>query len=143
MPNELQPRVVLDINVLVSAYLFPESPPGRVWEHVQRHCTLLMSIELAAEAVRVLRRDKFDRYLDKEIREELLAATIRLSLFIQSTTAITSCRDPQDNKVLELAVDGGASLIVSGDADLLALNPFRGISILKPIEFLATHAERG
>jgi putative PIN family toxin of toxin-antitoxin system len=143
MPNEFAQRVVLDVNVLVSGYLFPTSPPGKVLEHVLQHDTLLMSLEVAAEAAAVLRREKFDRYLAKEVREELLAATIRVSSFIQTITAITSCRDAQDNKVLELAVDGGAAFIVTGDTDLLMLHPFRGISILKPSDFLSTHEVRG
>ncbi|MFQ5771845.1 MAG: putative toxin-antitoxin system toxin component, PIN family [bacterium] len=46
------------------------------------------------------------------------------------------CRDPKDDKYLELAVSGGAKFIVSGDKDLLALNSFREISILTPEQFL-------
>jgi predicted nucleic acid-binding protein len=50
---------------------------------------------------------------------------------------ITVCRDPKDNKVLEGAVAGRADVIVSGDEDLLVLNPFEGIPIVGPAEFLA------
>ena len=46
------------------------------------------------------------------------------------------CRDSKDNKILELAVSGAADFVVSGDGDLLVLHPFRGISILRPREFL-------
>ena len=49
---------------------------------------------------------------------------------------ITACRDPTDDKFLELAVNGGADLIVSGDGDLLALNPFRDIPIVTPAAFV-------
>ena len=49
---------------------------------------------------------------------------------------ITVCRDPKDNKFLELAVNGHADMIVSGDADLLALNPFREIPIVTPATFV-------
>jgi len=51
--------------------------------------------------------------------------------------AITACRDAKDDKFLELAVSGKASHIVSGDADLLVLHPFRSIAILTPQAFLA------
>ncbi len=51
---------------------------------------------------------------------------------------VAACRDPTDDKFLELAVNGYADLIVSGDADLLALNPFRGIAIITP----AAYAQR-
>jgi predicted nucleic acid-binding protein len=53
---------------------------------------------------------------------------------------IAACRDPTDDKFLELAVNGRADLIVSGDADLLALNPFRGIPIITPAMFVRDHA---
>lgn len=49
---------------------------------------------------------------------------------------ITACRDPKDDKFLELAVSGRATHIISGDTDLLTLNPFRGIAILPPRAFL-------
>jgi uncharacterized protein len=52
------------------------------------------------------------------------------------TERITACRDPTDDKFLELAVNGRADLIVSGDGDLLALNPFRNIAIVTPAAFV-------
>jgi predicted nucleic acid-binding protein len=55
---------------------------------------------------------------------------------IEITEAIHACRDPKDNMILELAVSGQANTIVSGDNDLLTLNPFRGIPILSPTAFL-------
>nr|WP_232285716.1 putative toxin-antitoxin system toxin component, PIN family [Crocosphaera chwakensis] len=49
---------------------------------------------------------------------------------------MNECRDPKDNKFLEVAVNGNATHIITGDKDLLELHPFRGISILKPKQFL-------
>ena len=49
---------------------------------------------------------------------------------------VTDCRDPKDNKFLELAVSANASCIITGDKDLLILNPFRGIDILNAADFL-------
>jgi len=51
-------------------------------------------------------------------------------------TRITICRDPRDNKFLELAVDGKAQIIITGDQDLLILNPFENIDVLTPRDFL-------
>jgi len=51
-------------------------------------------------------------------------------------TTIRVCRDPRDDKFLELAVDGRADLILTGDSDLLTLHPFRGIAILTPAQYL-------
>ena len=55
---------------------------------------------------------------------------------VQVSRAIRACRDPRDDKFLEVAVHGRADLIVTGDEDLLALNPFRGIAILAPAAYL-------
>ena len=49
---------------------------------------------------------------------------------------VTECRDPKDNKFLELAVSAKASCIITGDKDLLILNPFRGVEILNAADFL-------
>lgn len=99
-----------------------------------------MSVEVAAELIEVMRREKFDRFLSRQRREELVAGTIRDSEFVETSSVLTACRDSADNKILELAVDGRASAIVSGDADLLALHPFEGISILTPREFFSRFA---
>ena len=55
---------------------------------------------------------------------------------VNITEHIAACRDPKDDKFLELAVSGRADLIVSGDQDMLALNPFRGIPIVTPAAFV-------
>jgi uncharacterized protein len=49
---------------------------------------------------------------------------------------VVACRDPTDDKFLELAVNGNADIVLTGDADLLALNPFRGIPIVAPGSFI-------
>lgn len=52
------------------------------------------------------------------------------------TQTIAACRDPKDNKFLDVAMCGGAALIVTGDRDLLELHPFHGVEILLPSDFL-------
>jgi uncharacterized protein len=138
MANELRRRFVVDVNSLVSAFLFPDSAPGRALAEVLTRHELLMSLELAAEATEVLRRDKFDRYIGRARREALLAGIIRASVFVQTKTAISVCRDSDDNRLLELAIDGNAAAIVTGDNDLLSLHPFQGISIINARDFWAT-----
>jgi putative PIN family toxin of toxin-antitoxin system len=96
-----------------------------------------MSIDLTRELVDVMRRDKFDRYLTRERRDELVASTIRDCELVEVSTIITECRDIKDNKLLELAIDGNAVSVVTGDSDLLVLHPFKEIAILTPTEFLA------
>lgn len=133
MTNEL--RAVLDTNVLVSAVLLQHSVPRRVFDYVILKARLLLSVAVIAELSDVLIRPKFDRYLSADDRLEFLAKTIRDAENIDVDLTLTDCRDPKDNKFPELAVSGSATHVVTGDADLLALNPFRGISIVTPSDF--------
>ncbi len=134
MTNEL--RAVLDTNVLVSAVLLPHSVPRRVFDHVILMARLLLSEPVIAELSDVLSRPKFDRYVSADDRLEFLAKTIRDVESVTVHVSLTDCRDPQDNKFLELAVSGSAKHLVTGDADLLGLNPFRGIAIVSPNDFV-------
>jgi putative PIN family toxin of toxin-antitoxin system len=140
MASDTRRHFVLDVNTLVSAYLFPDSIPGSELAFVLDQHHLLMSMAVASELTEVVRREKFDRYLSRRRREELLAGTIRDSEFLDVTVTIQMCRDPKDDKFLELAVEGHASAIVTGDADLLALHPFQGILIVTPHDFLRQFA---
>ncbi len=97
---------------------------------------LLVSAATVGELEEVLRRPKFDKYVREAERLEFLAALVRAAEVVDVTDEVTDCRDPKDNKFLGLAVSGKATHIVTGDADLLTLHPFRGISIVTPQAFL-------
>lgn len=84
----------------------------------------------------MLSRDKFDRYVSKEDRQEFFRLFVRLAERVSITTALRECSAPKDDKFLELAVDGAATLLVSGDAALLKLSPFRATSIMTPTQIL-------
>ncbi|GEM_PF-1527967 len=90
----------------------------------------------------VLRCPKFDVYLSEERRLTFLAALLREAEMVDVVNVVTACRDPKDNKFLELAVSGRATHIVSGDTDLLVLHPFRGIAEVNPRAFLTIAADR-
>jgi len=102
---------------------------------------LLVSENTLFEFRSVLSRSKFERY--KSLTERLFFYEI----FVQSVQIVnivekvTECRDPKDNKFLEVAVNGKADTIVSGDSYLLILHPFRGIEILSVNDFLAGAAQ--
>ena len=129
-------RAVLDTNVTVSAVLLPQSTPRRAFDRVLAYGTSLISVATVAELNDVLRRSHFDRYTTEEERLEFLAALVRESELVEVTVALNVCRDPKDNKFLELAVSGAATHIISGDDDLVALHPFRGVSIFTPQDFV-------
>ena len=131
-------RYVFDTNVIVSALLFAQSTSGRSLKIALNQGALLLSEAVAEELEEVLRRDRFDRYVKRETREEFLQSLIQRATFIEIIAHIEICRDPKDDQYLELAVNGKADCIISGDADLIVLSPFRGIDILPPHEFLMT-----
>ena len=87
------------------------------------------------ELIEVINRSKFDKYLSKKRKKELIKDLTETALFIEPTQIITDCRDSKDNKYLELAITVHTECIITGDQDLLVLNPFRGIPILTVQEF--------
>lgn len=132
---ELQ-RIVVDTNIVVSGLLFPRSGLRHALLKAQAQ-TMLASEATKLEVVEVMLRPKFDHYFDLELRRRLAAEYIRACKTVPVVSTIHASRDPKDDKFLELAVDGRAALILSGDRDLLALHPFRGIAIVTPMQYLA------
>jgi putative PIN family toxin of toxin-antitoxin system len=129
-------RFVFDTNVLISAFLFSQSKPRLALDKAQDIGVLIISISVFLELREVLYRPKFDKYFIGKRREELLAELTETAQFIDVNEQIEECRDPKDNKYLELAVSGQAECVVTGDNDLLVLNPWRSIEILTVQEFL-------
>jgi putative PIN family toxin of toxin-antitoxin system len=130
-------RFVFDTNVIVSAVLLAASVPRQAFDKAIDEGTILISVPVLIELADVLSRKKLNQYLLEEERMRFLVALLKEAELIEITEEITDCRDVKDNKFLELAIGGGADFIVSGDVDLLVLNPFRGIPILTPREFLS------
>lgn len=137
MDNPRTPRCVFDTNAVVSAALFEGSVPEQALFLALRVARVLMSRELANELDNMLSRSRFDRYANQERREEFLQNLVSQGELVEITETVQACRDPDDDKILELAVNGEADYIVTGDDDLLVMNPFRGIDIVTPAEFLA------
>ena len=129
-------RIVLDTNVVVSALLFSDSAPAKALLKAQKG-VVLSSDATRLELIDVMSRSRFDRYVAREIRQRLTAQYVNASVAIDISAPIRACRDPHDDKFLEVAVHGRANAIVTGDADLLALHPFHGIEIVSPADFLA------
>jgi len=130
------PRVVFDTRVVVSAFLLHHSVPRQALDRVAAGGKWLCSTATILELHSVLIRKKFDRWVSSAKRLKLLAAYVRESEIIRNLPTIAACRDPKDDKFLELAVGGGATHLISGDQDLLALHPFSSVAILTPRDFL-------
>ena len=130
-------RFVFDTNVLISAALFKTSVPRQALELARRIGKVLMSWPTIAELQEVLGRKRFDKYINEDERMLFLEVLAREILPVEIIETVTDCRDSKDNMFLEVAVNGNVKCIVSGDSDLLILNPFRGIAIVLPQEFLS------
>lgn len=134
MMNEL---LVFDTNSLVSASLIGGTTTAQALNKAIILGKLIFSDATMDELVEVLFRKKFDKYfLNNEERLGFIQRISSNTIFFSPTEVITDCRDPKDNKFLELAVTANASCIITGDKDLLELNPFRGILILNAADFL-------
>ncbi|MGD0653471.1 MAG: putative toxin-antitoxin system toxin component, PIN family [Thermoguttaceae bacterium] len=131
-----RPRYVFDTGVLVSAAIFKEATPGQAVLTALTMGELLFSPDTAQELQQVLMRPKFDRYLQLSTRRRFLAALFRQATIIETESLFQICRDPHDDKFLNLAVIGQAAYLVASDDDLLVLDPFQGIPIVTPTEFL-------
>jgi putative PIN family toxin of toxin-antitoxin system len=130
-------RTGIDTNVAVSAALLSRSIPRHAFDAAAGRGRLLISEATVVELEEVLRRPKFDKYVPEKTRLEFLSALVRDAELVEITETVQECRDPTDDKFLEVAVNGRATHIVSGDPDLLALNPFRQIAVVTPKDFLA------
>lgn len=129
-------RCVLDTNVFVSALLLPDSKPRQALDLALRKGKVLLSSAVLVELYEVLTRRRFRRYIDDEDIRIFLATLTTEAQWIDANVQIKACRDPKDDKFLELAVASRATHIITGDADLLTLNPFQTIQILSPHSFL-------
>ena len=129
-------RVILDTNVLISGLLSTTSTPAQAVEHAISTGQLLASTDTLLELMGKLLSPKFDRYVPRERRDALVLRLAPLIEIVELVQRIQACRDPDDDKFLDVAINGRADVIVSGDRDLLDLNPFRGIAILTPAAYM-------
>ena len=130
--------VVFDASSLVSAALKADSNPERaLLRAVGTGNRLIVSAEVEAEYREVLSRPKFDRFVAVGRRQAILDIAILAAERVEPTEAVQECRDPKDDKYLALAAAGRADIIVSSDVrHLLSMHPWRGISILSPVDAL-------
>ena len=97
---------------------------------------VLASNATLQELADVLGKPKFDQYVSIDDRKAFFNGFCRIAQTVEIVRRIAVCRDSNDDKYLELAVNGEADYLVTGDEDLLVLNPFEKVKILTPQEFL-------
>jgi putative PIN family toxin of toxin-antitoxin system len=127
--------VVVDSNVWISALQFSggRGNPGRAVDRAIREGTIATCSQIEDETIRIL-AEKFGWSIDDAT--EKLDGFLAFALRVEISGSLHVCRDPNDDMVLECAVASGAKMIVTGDKDLLAMNPYGGIQIVTPAEFV-------
>ena len=138
MSLAVQPmRVVMDTNVWISSLLIPDSASAQAVDEALSQSEVMVSDATIEELADVLSCEKFDPYLSLDDREYFLRHLLQVTTMASVISEVTDCTGPSDNRFLALALDSESDSIVSGDADLLSLNPWRGIQIVSPRDFLA------
>jgi putative PIN family toxin of toxin-antitoxin system len=133
-------RVAIDTNVLISGLFSTTSTPALAVEKAITQAQLVATTATLRELIETVLQPKFDRYVSHERREALLQRVASLVEMIEVLQHVRASRDPKDDKFLEAAVNGRANVLVTGDRDLLDLNPFRGIAIVTPADYVAREA---
>ena len=123
--------MVLDSNLVVSAFLNPESMASKALQLAVEHFDVAASRETLAELADVLKRDKFDRYATKVDRITRLEAYAQTVLVFDVLADVTDCKDPKDNKFLALCITAGAKALVTCDTkDLLVMHPYQNTTVV-------------
>ena len=133
-------RVVLDVNVLISAVISPRGTPAqilRLWEGEEFELTI--SPPILEELERVIHYPRIqERYnLSEEYVGQFLQSIGGGATVVEPAVQLSVIeKDPSDDRYLECAVASAASYIVTGDDHLLDLEEYGGAAILNPVEFL-------
>ena len=129
-------RVVLDTNVIVSNLLVSKSTSALAVEKAITSAEVVISEQTMNELADVLSRSKLDPYISLLDRQEFLRRFVQIATLVSVISEVEDCQDVSDNHFLALALDAGASYIVTGDNSLLALHPWRSVSVITPSEFI-------
>ena len=136
MTSEPTPAyIVIDTNVLISAGLLPQSKTAQVLAIAVTHFVIAQNQATWHELETRIAKKKFDNYFGENGRLRHLIKIAQSALFFQATAEVEVSRDATDDKFIELAIDSGAKIIISGDADLKEIKSYRGIEILSPARF--------
>jgi putative PIN family toxin of toxin-antitoxin system len=134
-------KVVLDTNLLISAFITPNGEPAQVVKLLQTEdFYLLLSANVFTELERVIQYPKLRKlyqYSDEQVAD-FLEGLRRIAVWVEETEPLSVVQnDESDNRFIELAVAGNARYIITGDKrHLLKIRQYQSIEIVSPIEFL-------
>ena len=130
------PRIIIDTNVLISAFGW-RGNPRRIFEQVlEKRFELIVSTKQLAELARVLTYPRLR--FTKEQQKRFLDILLSVAIIVETRTVFNLITaDPSDNMFLESAADTRAEYIITGDTHLLNVNKFENTVILTPAAFIA------
>lgn len=134
-----EPLVVIDTNVWISGVLTRSGVPAQLVRLVVRRGHPVFTADTFAELKQRMWLPKFDRYVSMEDRRRLLEEIDTVAVWIDISSqmaAQTFCRDTKDDKFIHAAIAAGATRLISGDDDLLCLDPLGALRILTPRQAL-------
>ena len=123
-------KIVFDTNTLISSILKKGSSPDLAFTLAVLSHQILASLKTLEELNSILQRKKFDAYFKEESRRQFYRNFASFCHLVDVTSVVTICRDPKDDKFLELSVDGKADYLITGDKDLLSLNYYEQTKIV-------------
>lgn len=129
-------RIVVDTNVLISSALLPDSTPAIALEFILKKHIHVTSKEILQELQLKLTHKKFRKYISEDEVSIFLHKLYKISELTELIQRVKICRDPKDNMVIDTAINGNASVIVSGDKDLTDIEKYKNIKILSAKQFL-------
>lgn len=140
--SSVRKRVVFDTSSLIPACLNPDREPAQIFRRALLEHDVFTSAEAFNELASVLSRDKFNAWRPIEHRMMWVRLFREAVIFVEADTVVTECRDPKDNKFLELSLSAKADVLIASDVHLLELHPFRGVQILLLTDFKNQILER-
>jgi len=127
-------RIILDTNLWIS-FLISSKYEQLDLLLSEAKCKLLFSQELLEECITVAQRPKLRSYISEDELRALLDTIDQIAKFVEVTSEVNLCRDPKDNFLLALAIDGKADYLLTGDKDLLVLEKVEDATIMKITDF--------
>lgn len=128
-------KYICDTNILLSSLLSSSTPPAKTVDFIKEHGIFSFSQATLSEFSEVLKRPKFDKFLSKDKRLNFINEIIELSIIYEIYQKVDICRDPKDNKFLDIAIASYSDFLITGDDDLLVLEKIGNTSIITPREF--------
>ena len=134
--NHKPAYIVVDTNVLISAGLLPQSTTAQALALAVEHFVMAQNQDTWHELETRIARPKFDRYFGEFGRLRHLIKIAQSVEFFEVTAQASVSRDKTDDKFLALAMEAGATLVISGDRDLKEVQFYQAVEVLSPAQFL-------